>query len=517
MYKNCDRQQACLLPEDLRDIIPQNDLLHTVIEVVKLLDLSPITCNYSNLGQNAYPPQVMLALLFYAYANNTFSSRKIAELVKYDVRYMYLAGRLTPDFRTIARFRQDNLKQMQSFFVYLVQLCQRLNLVGLKHFSIDGSRIKASAGKGKMRKREKVEQKLAEIEASIARILALAEQTDQQESWETDLQKTADQLQLKDLQQHRQKLIAAKAELDANPELGKINLTDPDCREQKRVGPGFNGQLVVDEKRQVIVGAEVVKDQNDTAQLLPMLEQAEANTNSEEREKEASADAGYATGKAYLELEKKPHIDAYVPPAGNDKQSNKPQPPYDKYSFTFDEETRKCVCPQGHPLKLTKTGQKNGVKFLDFKGTECENCPVKNLCTKVDFRTVRITEADHLVKKMENKIAAPHGRYVKVLRSSTVEPVIGQIKGSNGFRSFSVRGLTKVQGEWFLVCIVHNIKKIGQFRGEMPLPGARAAVARFVRSVNWAVSSIIRLISAINTQLSAKTDSIAPDNYQRTL
>ncbi len=470
--------QSLLLPPNLDDIIPKNDPVRLILEVVELLNLSPIIKKYSNLGQNAYPPKILLALLFYAYWQQVYSSRKIAELVKFELHYMFIAAHLTPDFRTICRFRQDNLDLIEQYFGIIVLLCKKLGMITLQHISIDGSKIKASAGQGKMREKAKVSQDLAEVEAAIARILALAEATDRREEWECGTQRTANKLQLKDLQKVRQKLIAAKAELEQNLELEKVNLTDPQCRQQKKVGPGYNGQMAVDDHCQVILAADVVQDQNDTAQLLPMLAQAEANSQSEGEAKELSADSGYATGKAYQGLAAQPHIDAYVPPMGNDKQKNQPKPPYDKYGFAYDAENKKCVCPQGHPMKLVKTGDKNGVKYRDFKGTACENCPVKALCTKAKFRTVRLTEADHLVKAMEAKTGSAYGKHIKEKRSSTVEPVFGQIKGGQGFRSFSLRGLKKAKSEWKLVCMVHNIKKIGQFLGELSLGEALAAAER---------------------------------------
>lgn len=461
MFKEYDRRQDYLLPPSLEELLPENDLSRLMVEIVEILDLSDISKKYSVLGQNAYHPQMMLALLFYAYSQGVFSSRKIAEHLQYDARFRYIAGNQHPDFRTISNFRKDNLPQIEALFLQIVEICQALGMVTLEHIALDGTRIKADASSKQMRKKEKIEQKLAETEAAITRILALAQEIDREE--EACLQKAANETQLNDFQRIRAKLLALKAKLAQNPARKKINLTDPDCQMQKRAGPGYNGQIAVDAKSQVILAAEVVSDQNDLAQLLPMIEKMEANTKSQGKPKEVSADAGYSTFANYQALQENPHIDAYLPPSGNDRQKNKPQTPYDKYNFAFDPETKKCHCPQGQPMKLTKTGIKKGVKFYDFKGINCPQCPAKVLCAKKEFRTVRLTEADHLLVAMRQKLDTPYGKSKMILRSSSVEPVFGQIKEALGFRSFHLRGLPKVKGEFQLISMVNNIKKIKGF------------------------------------------------------
>jgi transposase len=145
MFKAFDRHQDLLIPASFSEVINPGDLANVIAEVIEGLDLSPIIRRYDPLGQNAYHPKMLLALLFYAYSQGVFSSRKIAERIRYDVRFMFLSGRLHPDFRTIADFRKNHIDLLPGLFIQIVQLCRALGLIALKTVAIDGAKIKANA------------------------------------------------------------------------------------------------------------------------------------------------------------------------------------------------------------------------------------------------------------------------------------------------------------------------------------------------------------------------------------
>lgn len=495
MFKPFDRNQDYMLPPSLRELIPEGDLVYFIAEVTDHLDLTQLYMRYDSLGQNAYHPGMMLSVLFYAYSRGVFSSRKIAEQLTESVRFMYLSGMQRPDFRTIADFRKDNIDLLKKYFVDIVRLCMELGMAPLNNISIDGAKVKASASKKRMKDREAIAGQLAEVEAEIARLLEHAQSVDQNEEDEDSHHEpgTPADLQLHDLQHLRDKLQEAKSKLDINPGQKEVNLTDPDSRVQNRQGPGYNCQLAVDSENQVIVAADVVSHPNDTAQLMPMIAQAEANTQSEGQNKQVNADAGYGVGATYEALESKPHIDAYVPPQDQYKQKGMPEPPFDKYSFEFDAETLKCVCPMGHPMKLRSKRIISGIEKYGFQGTECPNCPVKDLCTGAKYRKLTLTSADHIVKSMRTKLETRLGKQAMRIRRTTVEPVIGQIKEHASFRSFRLRGLNKVKGEFALICTAHNLKKIHKFLGNRNL----TEVLALAKSVLTKILTLVEFYSTL--------------------
>jgi len=488
MFKFHAPGQDYLLPPSLKELIPPGDLVEVIEEIVPLLDIAPLTKKYHRLGQHAYYPGMLLSVLFYAYSQGVFSSRKIAERLCFDVRFMYLSGRQRPDFRTISDFRKDNLDLLKTYFVAIVRLCQELGMVPLQHLAIDSTKIKASASPKRQKDRPGLQHQLAELDTRIAQLLQYAQSTDEEEDQAPD---TPVGKQLTDSRQRRQQLLDAKAKLDADPHQQQVNLTDPDCRVQKEQGPGYNCQLAVDSHSQVIVAAEVVPNPNDTAQLLPLIAQAEANTRSRGHPKQVSADAGYATTAAYKGLADQPHLDAYVPPQGQDRQRGRPTPPYDKYHFRFDPVGGRCTCPQGHPMTLRGKRNQAGITRFDFRGISCPNCPVKIHCTPSRFREVCVTEADRLVSSMRAKLATPAGYRAMTFRKCTAEPVMGHLKEHLGFRRFRLLGLPKVAGEFALVCTAHNLKKLHQYLGGSRLTEMLAAIR--AGTGKWVVSVIFWL------------------------
>jgi len=144
LFKPFNRDQEFLLPPSLRDIIPDGDLVYLIAEVMELLDLRQLYDRYDSLGQNAYHPAMILSVLFYSYANGIFSSRKIEEQLKVNVRYMYLSGMQTPNHRTISDFRKNNIDLLKGYFVDIVRICQSAGMAAMNSISIDGTKILSS-------------------------------------------------------------------------------------------------------------------------------------------------------------------------------------------------------------------------------------------------------------------------------------------------------------------------------------------------------------------------------------
>jgi len=463
-FKPIQRDQVSLFAHKLTDRIPDDDLVFSIIQIVEMLDLSKLIQRYDQLGQNAYHPAMMLSILYYAYASGIFSSRKIAEAVKYDIRFMYVASMYNISFNRINEFRKENIDLLKEYFVQIVMLCDNLGMIPPGFISIDGTKLHASASRKKLLDKDALEKKLnmtqQQIDILFNTIEAINASEAQQELELSELRNPLDQLNAE-----KTRLLDFKEKLDNEQGQRRINLTDPDCREQKITGPGYNAQAAVHEANQVIVAADVVSDPNDYAQLLPMIDQIESNTvDSVSRSSKIAADAGYSTGYNCQQLgEQYCHIDAYIPSREHQHRDGKAWPLFHKSNFKFNPESMICSCPLEHQMSKQSITTRRGVKNILFKGTACTSCPAKFLCTEAERRSVRITMADKFVKQMDIKMDLFSGKKAMKIRRQTVETVFGQLKGNLGFTGFRLRGLVKVNGEFDLLCAAFNLKKIHKF------------------------------------------------------
>jgi transposase len=491
MFKEYHRRQDFLLPPSFSDLIDPGDLVNIVAEVVDGFDIRPFEHRYTCLGPNAYHPRMMLGLLFYAYSQGVFSSRKIAERVRYDVRFTFIAGYQTPDFRTISDFRKNHIDLVKQYFIKIVRLCRQVGLLPLRMVAIDGTKIKANASSDKLRQRDALAKELKAVEEEMARVLALAQVTDDRESGDPETPDGTvqfdDGLPVGNLQQLRDKLRQAQAQLDAAPDRDNINLTDPDCRIMRGIGSGYNAQLAVDAENGIIVGADVVVEASDAHQLTPMVDQVDLNTASRGESKIALADAGYSSSTAYTELEVRPHIDAYVPLQQDVHRERVRQeaPPFDKSRFSLNPVTGCGTCPLGQPMRAVRRSvNKRGRRYIAFLGTACPDCARRLECTRAEYRHVELLLANPALERMRAKMKTATGRRAMAMRRQTVEPVIGILKEQLGFRRFKLRGLQKVKGEFALLCAAFDLKKLQRLLGGIPVAQALSALNLVLKPIN---------------------------------
>lgn len=499
MFKSFDRDQAYLLPPSLQELIPDGDLVYVVAEAVNLLDLHPLYERYNRLGQNAYHPGMMLSILFYAYARGIFSSRRIADQLWENIRFMYLSGMQRPDFRTISDFRKGNIDLLKTYFVQIVQICQSAGMTSLGAVAIDGSKIKASASSSRVLSRDALTDRLEAAEQQIDRLFEAAGEADRTEDDFSDNDTPAGP-QAQKLAAVRHKLCAAKDKLDADRKLKRVNTTDPDCRLQRKVGPGYNAQIAVNCDSQIVLSASVVSEENDTHQLIPMIESAERNTQSERHPKKIYADSGYASAAAFKALESKPHIDSYVPTREQTGKHRQRAYGFDKSKFNYDLETETCVCPAGHPMRILRRGtNKSGERYINFIGTACPSCPSMKQCTKAKYRNLVVLQADDSLKRMEQKMETLAGRKAMLLRKQVAEPVFGTLKEHMGFRSFRLRGLEQVNAEFALLCAAFNLKKLHLWLNHRSIAEAlRVKSMQFQRTLKLIVNKILGIVSLMN-------------------
>jgi len=372
-FKPYDRDQQYLLPPSMRDWLPAGDLAYFVVDVVEVLDLSAIYAYYERdpetgrlkaaSGQPPFHPKTMVALLLYAYANGTPSSRRIAKLCERDIGYRIVSADQQPDFRTISEFRRIHLAALRGLFVQVLHLAREAGLVKLGHVALDGTKVKANASKHAAMSYARMQEAEQRYAQEIAELLAQAEAADAEEDARYGKDRRGDELpeELRFREKRLAKIREAKAALEAAalekaraegkldendepipPKRGKAsktppgvpkptdqrNFTDPESRIMKMPSKAFdqayNCQAAVDSKAQIIVAQDVTDAANDKEQLEPMVGQIEENLDAVP--KRLSADSGYYSEANVTTLRDK-GIDDHVCPGRLKHSDSAPPPP----------------------------------------------------------------------------------------------------------------------------------------------------------------------------------------------
>jgi transposase len=441
-FREYNPDQDFLLPPSLREWVRQDHLASFISDVVDKLDLSEIINYYDNSrgGQAPFHPVMMTKLLLYAYCIGVPSSRRIEKSTYDSIPFRVLAANQYPDHDTISEFRRIHLTALSRIFLQVLRLCQKAGLVKLGHIALDGTKVKANASKHKAMSYDHMQKKAYELKAEITRLLAEAEAVDAAEDTRYGRGKRGDELpeELRFRERRLQKIEEAKQALEeearreaevAQPAADKPrtgsdvrvkpgaqrNFTDADSRimrdgATKAFEQAFNGQVAVDSECQVIVAAGVTQECNDKHQVEPMIERLKANL-SGLRPKRMSLDNGYYTDEN-VEFLRREKIDAYIA-TGRLKHGEVPPP-----------------APRGRIPK--------------------------GLTTK---------------ERMARKLRTVKGRCTYAKRKAIVEPAIGQIKEARGFRRFLLRGLEKVDAEWLIICLTHNLLKLFRWSWQPALAG----------------------------------------------
>ena len=415
-FRTYDQDTLLLMPPSIRDWVDPESLPAFISDLVDDLDLAPFLAAHDEpRGMPPYHPAMMLKVMLYGYATGVRSSRKLEDRLGSDVGFMFLAGGARPGHKAISEFRRRHLSALEALFLDSLVLCRQAGLVKLGRVALDGTKVKASAGKHKAMSYGRMDEREAALQVEVRRILEEAEATDQAEDAlygdargdELPRALRTREGRLRKLREARAALEAEAREESGDPEVvpepkAQRNFTDPDSRIMLSKPDGFiygyNAQAVVDDTAQVIVATALTTDATDTASLPDLVDQVETNTGS--RPKRFLADAGYQSDKNLEHLAGK-GIDAYVA-VRRDKHSTPPPP-----------------APRGRIPKDATPRQ-----------------------------------------RMARKLRTKSGRAHYARRKVIVEPVFGQLKEATGFRRFSLRGKEKVSAEWHLVCAVHNLGKL---------------------------------------------------------
>lgn len=443
------------------DRLPEGDLVFFLLDTVPQLDLDAFYASYEleTRGQPPFDPTLLVCLLLYSYCVGVYSSRKIAQACERNLAFLAIVGDDRPDFRTISDFRKEHLPLLAALFVQVLQLAAEAGLVRLGNLAFDGSKFTGQASRHKAMSYGYMKKEEARLKAEIQALLAQADQTDAAEDavhgsrrgdeLPEELQRREDRLaviaaakqRLEEQAQaaaaaERQRRVAAAAERqhagtkrrgkeppppsEVPKDSAQCSFTDPELKMMPQSNKGWdyatNGQLAVDGEFQIIVACFVTAAVNDKEQGIPLaaatmanLRQAEVALPKDERGEAkkipATLDSGYYSAQAAQGLE---------------------QAGFDPYMATGRQKHN-----QGQTVATTPQG---------------------------------LPEQATAKEKMQAKVRTPEGQQLYAQRKTIVEPVFGQIKGARGFRRFSLRGLLKINGEWCLVCLTHNLLKLWRYR-----------------------------------------------------
>ena len=469
-----DRTQITLLPECLDDYIAEDNPIRAVEVFIDELDLG--TLGFAGVapaatGRPSYHPAVLLKLYLYGYLNRIQSSRRLEREAQRNVELMWITGRLSPDFKTIADFRRDNGPAIRNVCREFVLLCRRLNLFSQAIVAIDGSKFKAVNAHDRNFTQAKLDKRIQEVEHSIDRYLSAMETADRNPSDVTEIKTTHLHKKIEHLKQQMQDLKAMQARLKETPS-SQISLTDPDARAMatstSRGLVGYNVQTAVDATHHLIVAHEVTNVGSDRRQLAKMAKQAQEIMSGQKLQ--AIADRGYFNGDEILACDKA-GITAYVPKPMTSEA--KAQGRFDKSDFVYEPDTDTYRCPAGSQLIRRFARVEAGHLIHRYWSSNCPHCPIKGKCTPSDYRRVSRWEHEAVLEAMQRRLDSTPG--MMRIRRQTVEHPFGTIKFWMGARHFLMRTLEHVQTEMSLHVLAYNLMRAIKLVGMGPLMAAMRA------------------------------------------
>jgi hypothetical protein len=373
---------------------------------------------------------------------------------------MWLVGKLTPDFKTIADFRKDNGPSIRKVCRQFVALCRNLHLLDEARVAIDGSKFKAVNNRGKNFTHERLKKRIATIDEGITRYLADLDRADRQAAvtgMPVPASKVAELTgRIETLKARMQSLAALEAKLVTSGE-NQISLTDPDARamtsqSHSAYTVGYNVQSAVDTKHHLIVTHEVTNIGIDREQLSPMAEQAREALAAETIE--VLADKGYFNGEEIAACEDA-GIGVYVPkPATSNARA---QGRFDKQEFVYDRENDHYICPAGQQLMRRMTSEEKGRAIHIYWTSTCGACPLKGDCTRGKERRVRRWEREDVLERAQARLDSFPGAMQQ--RRETAEHPFGTIKAWMGATHFKMKTLAHVATEMALHVLAYNIKR----------------------------------------------------------
>jgi transposase len=475
-FKAIDRETPYLMPPSVQDWLPEPHLARFVVEVVSKLDLHELKMPYTGVGSEAFNPEMLLAMLFYGYATGVFSSRKLEQATHDSIAFRYIAANTHPDHDTIAAFRKRFLKQLKPLFLQILLIAKTMGFLRLGKISLDGSKVHANASKHSALSWGHATELEEQLKAEIARLMTMAEAVDAEkpEGMDIPAELARREQRLAAIAQAKVKLEARAAERyaaeqaeyeskkskrDAAREQGKsprgrepqapepgvlhsdqINLTDEESRIMPMAGgknfqQAYNVQAGVDTETMLVVTEHVTQHANDKLEVTPTLQSV--------------AQLPEALGK----------VEALLADTG----------------YRSERNTESCQAAGITPYIAGKRER-------------------HHLSPEERFSEPPALAADATAEQaMDHRLATKEGRAIYAQRKSTVEPVFGITKSVLGFRQFHLRGYDGAAGEWTLVTMAWNLKRLFNLKSAAVRTAAAACLKTTVLSPKRSISAAQRL------------------------
>lgn len=454
------RDQSTLFPARLDDYIGEDNPVRAVDVFVDELNLGELgfkRIDPAVTGRPAYHPSTLLKIYIYGYLNRVQSSRRLERETQRNLELIWLTGRLSPDFKTLADFRKDNGPAIQKVCSQFVVLCRRLSLLSGGAIAIDGSKFKAVNNRDKNLTRHKLKSRLEHLEKSVARYLDDMNRADREPDEHTPERVANLKHKVATIRAHMQELIATGEQLEQAPD-HQISETDPDARSMVSQGRGtgmvgYNVQTAVDTENHLIVAHEVTNSANDRSQLATMSSKARAATGREHFE--VLADRGYYSSEQILACEEQ-GLTPMVPKPLTAPGSTTGR--YDRRDFKYIPEANEYQCPAGERAIYRFTTLENRLNMRVYWTSACTTCQVRDKCTKNDYRRIRRWQHAACLDRMAERMA--RSSEASRLRRQTVEYPYATLKMWMGSTHFLMKTLPKVSTEMSLHVLAYNMTRL---------------------------------------------------------
>lgn len=499
--KSDNRKQNLLLPPSLDELVPENHMVRVVDAVIDRLDISDILSTYRGGGNSAFNPKMMLKVLVFAYLSNVYSSRRIEELLRRDIYFMWLAGMKRPDFRTINYYRGKRLKEgFDTVFTQVVRLLHEEGFVSLKVQYIDGTKIESVANKYTFVWRGSVEKYDARLKAKTEALLRQIEQNHAIENQENPVPEelTAEEV-TKRVERIKEKVDAdnlgkeerkalKQIETDSVPRMNRYreqletmgsrnsySKTDPDATFMRmkedamlngQLKPGYNVQISTE--NQFITNFGIYQRPTDTLTMISYLESFKARYGMQSEE--IVADSGYGSEENYEYMFSNgmtPYVKYNM--FHVEQRRGYRNNPFRVSNLFYNPDDDFYVCPMGQKLKFirqekryTASGYQQTVSV--YRASRCEGCPLRGQCHK--SKRDRQIEVNHTLDDYKARarelLTSEQGIKHRSNRPIEPEAVFGQIKECGRFRRLRLKGLTGAKIDFGLKALAHNLRKLAQ-------------------------------------------------------
>jgi transposase len=503
-YKHYDYDQLMMVPVSLEEQLIPGTLEYAIHHVVEnRLDLSDFDERYCNdeTGRKAISPKVLIKIVLFGYSRGMMSSRSLELACRENITFMALACGQRLDHSTVAAFVSSIDKEVDQLFTKVLLICEEEGLLGGTHFSLDGLKLSSNAAKEWSGTFSDLKKKQEALNRKVKEAIHEHRAEDKRARKKTDSDRKRREKRIKRLKQKADRIEKFLSENE--PKIGsggkeiQSNVTDNESAKltsSHGVLQGYNANAIVDEKHQIVVHASAFGESGDSTHMGPMLVGAKEKLKDigwkePVKGKQISADTSYYSVEN-LEACKELEVDAYVPDpqfrkrdlrfAGANRHRRSVDKRKERYKskkrwfsvedFKLDDRTGKLICPAGHGLYVKNRNfmTKDGYKAIAYQApkTACSNCRLRSKCLrnpKTVARQVHVfygKRPGSITDEMKRKIDTPEGRKAYSKRLGIVEPVFGNIRACKRMDRFTLRGKRKVNIQWMLYCLVHNIEKI---------------------------------------------------------